>query len=375
MRKIKITLLALATITVLASCKKPTPTPHLVSEAEMTSMKIELGKNIFNDKNLSNPGGQSCSSCHSSATAFSDISHNAISEGALNGLFGNRNAPSIVYSNFNPPALQYDPVDGAYFGGQFLDGRANTLADQAQKPFLNPLEMNNIDAGMVISKIQNASYFSLYQKVYGDIEDVNEAFANVADAIAAFENSDAFAKRFTSKFDYYLKGQVSLTAQELSGLQLFTDTVRAKCGNCHLATPDDASGKVLFTDFTYTNDGVPKNPDNPFYTISSAFNPLGANFVDLGLGGFLNNSSFNGMFKVSSLRNIALTAPYFHNGSFNTLEEVVHFYNVRDVPGSGFAPPEVLANLDTIETGNLHLTPQEEKDIVAFLKTLTDGFK
>jgi cytochrome c peroxidase len=193
--------------------------------------------------------------------------------------------------------------------------------------------------------------------------------------VIGYESSDGFFNRFTSKYDFYLKGQASLTAQELSGMNLFIDTLKGKCVKCHLATPDLIRGKILFTDFTYSSDGVPKNPANPFYTISTAFNPAGASYIDRGLGGFLGNHLYDGMFKVSTLRNIAITAPYFHNGCFNTLEDAVHFYNARDVIGSGFAAPEVAANIDTTDTGKLNLTTQEEKDIVAFLKTLTDGYK
>src|SRR6185312_11202602 len=98
-------------------------------------------------------------------------------------------------------------------------------------------------------------------------------------------------------------------------------------------------------------------------------------YIDVGLGGFLNNHDYDGMFKVSTLRNVAVSAPYFHNGSFNSLEDVVHFYNTRDVPNSGFPASEITSTVDTAETGNLKLTTQEEKDIVAFLKTLTDGYK
>ena len=120
---------------------------------------------------------------------------------------------------------------------------------------------------------------------------------------------------------------------------------------------------------------MPKNPNNPYYSIPTAFNPLGANYIDNGLGSIVNDPTLNGNFRVSSLRNVAVSAPYFHNGVFNTLEEVVHFYNVRDVPGSGIAPAEVPATVDTAETGNQHLSPQEEANIVSFLKTLTDGYK
>ena len=353
---------------IVTSCNKTTGTITVVP-----SQKVQLGKLIFFDKTLSNPVGQSCSSCHSASTAFSDPTHSTVSAGSVTGLFGNRNAPVATYASFIPP-FHYDNIDSTYMGGLFLDGRVNTLEEQAQKPFLNPLEMNNTNAAMLIGKLKNATYYSLFKEVYGELKDDNKTFSNIANAIASYERSPEL-NPFTSKFDYYLKGLATLNEQELRGLKLFNDTVRAKCGNCHLSTPDEASGKILFTDFTYNSDGVPRNPFNPFYNIPIAFNPLGTNYVDYGLGSILNDHNHDGEFRVPTLRNIALTAPYFHNGVFGTLEEVVHFYNVRDVPGSGIAKPEVATNIDTEETGNQHLTPQEEADIVAFMKTLTDGYK
>jgi len=332
-----------------------------------------LGRLIFFDTNLSDPVGQSCSSCHATSVSFSDPSHNAISPGAFKGRAGNRNAPMASYSMFFP-RFHYNVEDDTYEGGLFWDGRANSLGDQARKPFVNPLEMNNSSTDAVVAKVRKASYYSLFKQVYGDVTDNNAAFTDIVAAIAAFERSPE-VNPFTSKYDYYLKGQAKLTDQELLGLKVFNDTLKSKCGNCHLTTPDPVSGKVLFTDFTYNSDGVPRNPANPFYKQATQFNPLGNNYRDLGLGGILNDPSLNGNFRVSSLRNIAVTAPYFHNGVFTTLEQVVHFYNTRDVPGSGFAPPEVAENVDTEETGNQHLTAKEEAAIVAFLKTLTDGYK
>jgi len=367
--KLKLTLVTISVFMLMVlfnSCKKDvsTTTPE---------MKIALGKDIFTDKNLSTPVGLSCSGCHAASTGFSDPNHNIVSEGAVDGLFGNRNAPMAAYTMYNPP-FHYSAADSGYKGGLFLDGRVNTLEEQAQKPFLNPLEMGNSDANTVLLKLQSASYYPLFKQVYGGVTDANTAFADMADAIATYERSPEL-NPFTSKFDYYMAGQVSLTEEELAGMTLFNDSNRAKCTNCHLITPDPVSGKILFTDFTYNNDGVPKNPNNPFYTIPTAYNPLGTNYIDNGLGNIINDPTQNGAFRVSSLRNVAVSAPYFHNGVYNTLEEVVHFYNVRDVSGSGIAPPEVSANIDTAETGNQHLTAQEEAYIVAFLKTLTDGYK
>ena len=238
-----------------------------------TEMIAELGRKLFFDSSLSNPGGQSCATCHSPSTAFSDPFHNIVSPGISPGLFGNRNAPTAMYAKFNPP-LHYSIPDSAYVGGLFLDGRVNTLEEQAQKPFLNPLEMGNTDATMLVTKLQSSINYNFYIQIYGPVTDVNTAFSNIANAIATFERSDTL-NAFTSKYDYYLKGQATLTPSELRGLNLFNDTLKAMCVNCHLTSPDPASGKILFTDFSYENDGVPPNPYNPYYTIPASYNPLG----------------------------------------------------------------------------------------------------
>jgi cytochrome c peroxidase len=379
---ISILSLFISSLLFLNACKKESTVPASATTpsfgnldnnlSEIAGTKVTLGRTLFFDANLSNPAGQSCASCHSPSTSFSDPFHNMISPGAVKGLAGNRNAPMASYTMFYP-RFHYSIADTTYEGGLFWDGRANSLEDQARKPFVNPLEMNNPNANAVVSKVQKASYYPLFTKIYGKTTDVDAILSNIVNAIAAFERSPEL-NPFTSKFDYYLKGQAKLTEQELKGLVLFNDASRAKCGNCHLTTPDPASGQILFTDFTYNSDGVPRNPLNPFYQIPKNFNPLGRNYKDLGLGSILNDRTLDGNFRVPSIRNVAITAPYFHNGVFTTLEQVVHFYNVRDVPGSGFIP-EVADNIDTDETGNLHLTAKEEASIVAFMKTLTDDYK
>ena len=353
----------------ILSCSKTGNTDIATNKNAIAS----LGKKLFFDESLSNPIGQSCASCHAPGTAFTDALHNIVSPGITAGLFGNRNAPTVSYAMY-VPQFQYSPDDSSYIGGLFLDGRVNTLEEQAQKPFLNPLEMGNVDAAMVVSKLRNSSSYIYYKLIYGDANDVNTAFANMATALATFERTED-VNSFTSKFDYYLKGQATLSASELNGMHLFSDSTKAMCGNCHLITPDPASNKILFTDFSYVNDGVPKNPYNPFYTIPINFNPAGQNYIDFGLGAIINDSAFYGTFRTPTLRNVALTPPYFHNGCFGTLEQVVHFYNTRDTAGSGFPPSEYVPTIDSAETGNQHLTPQEEADIVAFLKTLTDGYQ
>ena len=212
---------ALAMLSIeIDSCRKANKTNPTPS----TEMVVELGRRLFFDNTLSNPTGQSCASCHAPATAFSDPEHNIVSPGATAGLFGNRNAPVATYSRFIP-ALHYSIADSSYVGGLFWDGRVNTLEEQAQKPFLNPLEMGNADAGMLVGKLQQSPNYAYYVQVYGAATDVNTAFANIASAIATFERCDTLSA-FTSKFDYYLKGQATLTPEELKGMQLFNRPYR-----------------------------------------------------------------------------------------------------------------------------------------------------
>jgi cytochrome c peroxidase len=311
----------------------------------------------------------------------------AVYEGAVTGRFGNSKPPSSAYGG-DSPVLHLDATNG-WTGGMFWDGRAtgltlgDPLAEQAMGPFLNPLEQNNASAGVVVDKVKQSQYANLFMAVWGThaFDDTDKAYQMIGRSIAEYERS-AEVSPFESRFDTYLATGTGLTAQETLGLSLFNG--KAKCANCHTSTADPASGKVLFTDFTYNNLGVPKNPMNPFY-LELAFNPLGASWVDLGLGGYLKGAGYDasvytpefGKLKVPTLRNVdarpsaGFVKAYGHNGYFKSLEEIVHFYNTRDVPGAGWPAPEYPTNM-TSEVGNLGLTPAEEEAIVAFLKTLTD---
>jgi cytochrome c peroxidase len=331
------------------------------------NLKQKLGKLIFFDGNLSEPKGQSCASCHSPEVGFTDPDSDiATSEGATPGYFGSRNSPTAAYSTlapvfrFDEDLTHGDGFTGLYVGGMFWDGRAATPILQAQGPFLNPIEMNNPDAAAVVSKVKKSNYAMLFSIVYGRhaFSDVSQAYDNIADAIVAYEQSNEVCK-FTSKYDRYLKGCAKLTKQEKHGLDLFKG--KAKCAVCHTAD----GKKPLFTDFSYANVGIPKNPNNPFYAMP--YNSDGYNFVDLGLGPIVHNDRFNGFMKVPTLRNVAKTAPYLHNGLLNNLEDLVHFLNtyVDQRPD-----PEVDNNV--FNSGGLNLTSEEESDLVAFLNTLTD---
>ena len=331
--------------------------------------KEQLGKLIFFDKNLSEPKGQSCATCHAPERGFADEDSRMVSEGAVKGLFANRNSITAAYSAYVPP-LTYDEEADEYTGGLFWDGRANTLEEQAKMPFTNPLEMGNADGKMVVEKVKKAKYYKAFKKIYGDLEDPDLIFDAIADAIAAYERS-VEVNPFSSKYDAWLEGKYQFTEDEARGMDLFIN--KGLCAECHVVTPDPIANRILFTDHTYDNLGIPINPDNPFYTIPQIHNPDGRNAIDLGLGAIVNSEKENGKFRVPTLRNIEFTAPYGHNGFFKTLEEIVRFYNVRDV-SSEFPPAEYVENMNTDEMGDLQLTPEEESLIVTFMKTLSDGY-
>ncbi len=336
------------------------------SPEDIQLQKKELGRQLFFDKNLSNPNGQSCTVCHAPKTAFSDPNHAIVSEGMVNGFFVNRNSQSLGYSSYSP-ALHYDEKDKVWRGGLFWDGRSNTLQHQLSGPFFNPAEMNNADTAMLVAEIKNATYYKLYKSIYGRPRSDVEVYNNITEAIAALESSD-FINEFSSKYDDFLVGKATLTLQEESGRLLF----EKHCSSCHSTAPQEGSSKVLFTDFSYHNIGVPRNEENPFYSTNESVNPLGKNAIDFGLGAVVKNESENGKFRTPTLRNVEFTAPYFHNGYAATLKEAIHFINTRQ--HGNYTPPEIAGTVENKLTGNMGLTEQDEEDIIAFLSSLTDAY-
>ena len=352
--------------------------------ASVAATEVEVGKLIFEDTRLSAGMTQSCASCHAASAGFADPDVTAatpVSEGAIPDEFGNRNAPTSAYSMFSPSfSLITDPVRGPiYEGGQFVDGRRDTLEEQAKDPFTNPVEMANPFPQAVVNKVRKGPYADKFMAVYGsDVfndPDPTVAFDRIAEAIAAFERSNEM-NPFTSKFDCYEQSSASypLSPSEQAGLDVFNDPNGGKCSSCHTSTPDPVSGKVLFTNFQHINIGVPSNLDNPA-------NKANASFVDLGLGGRLADEGVpaaaaeDGKFKTPTLRNIELTAPYMHNGVYDSLHAVIQHYDI-DVPSRN-NEPEVITNIATeleFDTfNNLNLSPENYTDLEAFMKTLTDG--
>jgi cytochrome c peroxidase len=363
----------------------------------------QLGKSIFFDENLSVNRNQSCASCHGPEVGWTgpldDINaHGAVYEGSVEGLFGNRKPPSAAYATLSP--IFHQEKKGLFVGGNFWDGRAtgeklgNPAADQAQGPFLNPVEQALPSSEVVVDRVCNPAdpdaYPVTFEEVWGEgaCDHYAEAYDQIALSIAAYEASSE-VNAFSSKLDQTFDGKVKLSKEEQRGYALFRG--KGMCQRCHPANGQ----KALFTDFTFDNLGVPKNPENPVYDVDPEF-------VDSGLGGFLESAGYPedvykvewGKQKVPTLRNVDLrpdenfVKAFAHNGYFKTLEGIVHFYNTRDVkpvcPGAYteaealaancWPEPEVAENVNTDELGDLGLTPDEEAAIVAFLRTLSDGY-
>ena len=300
------------TILLFIGCKKETKPFYFSSEEEFIanneglSDSAKLGKLIFFDKNLSNPVGTS-------------------------------------YAVF-APNLHAEVLRGVWeeVGGFFLDGRAEFLVRQPFEPMTKPTEMNMHDLQSIVKKVEAASYFPLYKKLFGTPApcDSQVVVFNLSLCLEKFEMSFQ-VNPFTSKFDFYLKGQYTFTEQEKRGMQLFNDSTKAKCALYHLTTSTSyaSTDKILFTDYSYDNTGLPKNPLSKTTAIDSGV-AKAEMFVKI---------EEIGKFKTPTLRNVEIS--------------------------SKFAHPEVPATVNKEDMGNLKLNQQEISDIIAFLKTLTDGYK
>lgn len=339
-----------------ASAQDGAPEPAPVDPKQ--TEKAALGNILFNDPTLSNPPGQSCATCHRPDMAFSD--GKVVSEGA-NKSPGVRNTPSLMYARFSG-AFIYEDWRRTWVGGQFWDGRADTLAEQALGPLLNPIEMGNTRE-ILADNLRKTSYTNLFEAIYGkEVFSNNENLLNAAaDALQAFQMTDTFAP-FTSKFDYAQRGLVELTEQEKLGRRLFDG--KAACLDCHAGWGAD---KQLFTSFSYHNILTPPNIalNNGIADIGAAANPkLNADEKKLA----------QGRFKTPTMRNITKTAPYMHNGVFKTLREVIEYYNDVD-DRKRWGPASFPETKSHMLTAKLNLTEEEIDALLAFLEALTDGYE
>lgn len=354
-----------------------------IGKPTATSQLASLGEALFFDRRLSEPPGQACATCHDPARAFSDPRRDgadgALSLGADGHSLGDRNTPGLTYVDRVPP---FHRAGGQYVGGLFLDGRAVTLSHQALEPLLNPLEMALPGEEALLQRVlADASYRDALQALFGAeaLGGGQRTLDAITTALAAFERSAAFST-FDSRFDRALAGEYVMTRDEAIGQALFFSDL-INCNQCHLNEPGRQSRLETFTNHTYHNIGVPVNET------ARRANGLGPAHRDPGLGGrtdLPDAADLTGRFRVPGLRNVAVTAPYMHNGVFTTLEAAVAFYGkytlanrpaqINPETGQPWGAPEVAEHLETkILRSGQPLDAQRVRQLVAFLKTLTDA--
>jgi cytochrome c peroxidase len=402
---------------------------HLVrpSVTPLSAM-AQLGRMVFVDQNLSASGRLACASCHSAANHYgppSDLP--AMDGGPHMANQGVRAVPSLMYlerqpsfsigpdneenENVNltqmaalgqgtPRALKtaqstaQSAVNMVPQGGLFWDGRADTLQSQAAFPLFSQFEMDGGTTEAVATKLGRASYASRMVQLFGRaiFDHPRLAVAEAMFAVARYQIEDSHFHPYTSKFDDWLEGKAQFTPAELRGYQLFNDPAKADCGGCHLDKPTPDGLPPVFTDYQYEALGAPRN-----MALAANRNPK---YFDLGICGpyrtdIRRQTQYCGMFLTPTLRNVATRHVFFHNGVFHTLQQVLDFYDFRDtqpervypraVDGTvakfNDIPPQYRRNVDVTDPpfdrqlGEVPaMSAQDESDIIAFLKTLTDGY-
>jgi cytochrome c peroxidase len=366
-----------------------------------TQAMTAIGRALFFDPALSASGRMACASCHDPAHAFGPPNDLAVQRGGPEGKApGVRSVPSLMYQQNLPPFTEHffdsdedDGIDQGPAGGRMWDGRSQSAHDQAGVPLMSAFEMANASPAAVVAKVERAPYAARFRDAFGAriFADRARAFRAVLMALETYQQAPGEFYPYTSKYDAYLRGQASLTPQELRGLAAFDDPERGNCARCHPSAVR-AGAFPQFTDFGYAAIGAPRNP-----AIPANADPR---YYDLGLCGPLrgdleNRTEYCGLFKTPTLRNVGVKRVFFHNGAFRRLVDVVRFYAERDTaPGKWYPTgpngvmkfndvPEIYrANLDMRSPFGRHagaaapaLSGAEIEDIVAFLRTLTDGYR
>lgn len=297
--------------------------PLIPENNPQTVEGLALGRALFYDPILSADGTQSCASCHGIQQSFTDSRRFSF---GIDGIAGTRNSMPLFNMAWN-------------YTEKFLwDGEANSLEEQVADPIINPIEMHNTWDNLVASLNASNKYPQLFEAAFGS-SDIDQT--TIAKAIAQFERTLISAN---SKFDRHLLGTATLTPSEASGLEIFMNENKGDCFHCH-GNPNSP----LWTDNTFHNNG------------------LDAVFTDRGLGEVTGDPRDFGLFKSPSIRNLAYTAPYMHDGRFNTLDEVINHYS------DGLVYSETIDPLmKTIAQGGVQLTQDEKNDLKAFLLSLSD---
>jgi cytochrome c peroxidase len=363
----------------------------------------QLGRDLFFEKALSSSGKMSCASCHDPDHAYTPANDRAVQLGGEKlDQPGNRAVPALKYLQVRPfeqhhIGIEADgekALDQGPAGGLTWDGRVDRLRDQARIPILSPIEMANRDEASAMKHILAAGYGPRFEALFGEValKDPKTGFAKLTEAIEAFEqNRDVFFP-FTSKFDYWLEGTAKLSEAEMRGFKAFVDPARGNCDSCHEATLFRNGQHPALTDLRLVATAVPRNRTIPANHDTHYF--------DLGLCGpirtdLAGHPEYCGLFKVPTLRNVALKNRFFHNGAVNSLRDAVRFYAERDTnperwypknPDGSIAiyddmPPQYRGNInhappfDRKRGEQPRLSEGDIDDIVAFLNTLTDGYK
>jgi cytochrome c peroxidase len=373
---------------------------HTATAATQLSLAAQVGEKIFSDRSLSASGQLACATCHDPAYAYGPPNDLAVQlGGAAMSLPGTRAVPSLRYKDYTPPyadlADNPDGVSAPGPGGGFTwDGRANTLADQAQIPLLAPNEMANASPTDVVNKLQNAPYADLFRTAFGSgvFSSTAQAFQCALDALQAYQLEDSDFHPYTSKFDLYADNKIGgqLTASEERGREIFDDPNRGNCFACHYAGAAANGSSQLFTDFSFEAIGVPRNADIPANADPTNFDMGICSRADHPLP---DSAQFCGMFKTPTLRNVAIRKVFFHNGKMKSLHDVLRFYNTRDTQPELWYPivNGVVQKFDDLPApyqvdidpqGPLDGRPagsqppmsdQDLLDLEAFLRTLTDA--
>lgn len=325
----------------------------------LSSAVAEIGRGIFLDTGLSNPAGQACASCHQPQAAFADP--RPVSSGAVAGREGIRNAPMLMYAALIPPFAYEDLLtpEGeeiyAWEGGLFHDGRARDQFEQVREPFFDPKEMNLAGPEALATRLRKAPYAEALQTWAGQAAWENDEQLNYLAfrALVEFLKEPLF-RPFDARIDDYLAGdEEALSETEKRGLKVFRGA--GKCADCHFLEPTSWP-RPLLSDYGYDNLGVPSRGETK----------------DPGLGGLTGEPEELGQFKAPSLRNVALTAPYMHNGSLATLQEVMEFYNKRDVEPERWGPTDYPDTVNREDMGDLGLSDQQVADLTALMEAFTD---
>ena len=352
--------------------------------------KVAVGDKLFDEPALSAGGNLACASCHEPSRGHADPDGVFLPLGGpRRDQQGLRSSPSLNYLSDNT-AFRFNR-QGPPQGGFTWDGRADSRAAQALAPLLAANEMANSSEAEVARRVRALSYFAELVFAYSLPTDASNAQVVQAlqQALADYQQGDVDYQPYTSKFDAVLDSRATLTPQEDRGRNLFSNPQRGNCASCHSITPPAGSTRPLFTNFEFHALGVPRNNS------AATADP---NFFDMGLCGpvrtdLANRTDLCGLFKVPTLRNVARTAPYFHNGAVATLEDAVSFYATRDTEPARWYPAQggtviKFNDLPAAYRANVNqqapfgqlpgqaprLSPQEVQDVVAFLRTLNDGF-